>query len=533
MKIFIYRNTTVEPLFANHDAVFSGYDDISSWNVEVDAYVWFYMVPFKQDEKILIDEINFYSTNLGFLIKKIPSTKPFYIFTLGNSNHNSILTGNFSVYKAINKFNEDIIKLADKNNNIKVIDINDFLLKYSINELYDWKYYYISKMLINPVLSNDFQKWFSNQINSIKMTRKKCIVLDLDNTLWGGVLGEDGVEGIKIGETYPGNAYYDFQAALLELGKAGIILTVCSKNNEKDVIEAWDKHQNILIKKEHLAIYRINWNNKAENIRDIISQLNIGADSVVFIDDNPTERELVKQFIPQIEVPDFPDHPYKLPEFIKEITEKFFRIYSLTKEDKIKTIQYKNNAEREKFKKGFNDYFEYLKSLNIKVFIAKAESATVPRIAQMTQKTNQFNLTTKRYTETDINEYIKKDFLIFTLKVVDRFGDNGITGLIIINTQEDVPDIDTFLLSCRILGKNIEEVFLKEVLKTLFNNGYNKVTSTFIKTLKNEQVEDLYDRFGFKLQLNQNNKIKRYELKISEFDYNRNDIYTINIKDNE
>lgn len=182
---------------------------------------------------------------------------------------------------------------------------------------------------------------------------KKCLVLDLDNTLWGGVLGEDGVEGIQLGNIYPGLAFYDFQKGLLELYKSGVILAVCSKNNESDVLECWTKHPSILINKKHLSSYRINWVDKPTNIRAIADELNIGLDSIVFIDDNPVERERVKFELPMVSVPDFPEQPYLLPDFLKSVHFQYFQIYQLTDEDQKKTEQYKTNVKRKVFSQKF------------------------------------------------------------------------------------------------------------------------------------------------------------------------------------
>jgi FkbH-like protein len=181
----------------------------------------------------------------------------------------------------------------------------------------DWKYYYISQSLITPKLNASFNEWFERKLAAIQGKRKKCLVLDLDNTLWGGILGEDGIEGIKISDTYPGLAFRDFQESILEAANNGVILAVCSKNNEEDVLDVWEKHPYLILRQKHISAYRINWQDKATNIQELADELNIGLDSMVFIDDNPAERTRVQQTIPEVVVPDFPEHPHQMSAFFK------------------------------------------------------------------------------------------------------------------------------------------------------------------------------------------------------------------------
>lgn len=531
MKFFIFRNTTVEPFFIDFKASFSGYEDISSVPTDVDGYIWFYLLPIKQDSFLLSQEVFSYYNNLELIVNEISPAKPLYIFTFATLYENNVETGDYKLQEAINLVNNKIYLLSGNKKSIRVIDIQMFFSKFQAIQLIDWKYYYLSKILLNPKLAGSFNNWLNAQINAIEMKRKKCLILDLDNTLWGGVLGEDGINGIKTGGDYPGNAFLDFQKSILQLHNAGVILAVCSKNNEADVIEAWAKNPFILIRPEHLATYRINWNNKAQNISEIIEQLNIGSDSVVFIDDNPTERELVKQFLPMVEVPDFPVQPYMLPVFIKEVTQKYFSIYRLTDEDKAKTKQYQANNERELFQHSFSNFSDYLSSLEMDLMIQSASEITIPRIAQMSQKTNQFNLTTKRYTEADIYAFLEKGCWVYTISVKDRFGDSGITGLIIIqlNNENRTAEIDSFLLSCRILGKGIEHAFINAMLNKLKGAGFEYVNASYVRTLKNEQVRSFYENLGFEiLNLHDNNEeLKKYTLKLDEKEFEVKPFYKI------
>jgi FkbH-like protein len=409
--------------------------------------------------------------------------------------------------------------------NLKVIDFHEFTSRYTARDLFDWKFYFISQMGLNPALHKDFKAWFDSKMESIALKRKKCLVLDLDNTLWGGVLGEDGIDGIQIGGDYPGKAFLYFQEALLELSKSGVILTICSKNNEQEVLEVWNKNPFLILKKENFATYRINWKDKATNIKELAEELNIGLDSFVFVDDNTTERELVKQLLPMVEVPDFPEQPYELPAFFQKLVNKYFKVYSITDEDKKKTQQYKANASRAQEQRSFGDFKEFLKSLNIQITIEEANEFNIQRIAQMTQKTNQFNLTTRRYTDADVRLFMKEGWKIWCLSVADKFGDNGITGCIMVNENQ----IDTLLLSCRILGKGIEFAFVKKVLALLKDIGISELTATFIPTAKNAQVASFYDKCGFELGTEKEG-VKYYSLSLSDANLAIEDYYHITVK---
>ncbi len=307
--MYVFRNNTIER-FLPKDYLFSGYDDISSIPEQIDSYLWFYQAPIKYNQQMIVDEISGYVKKLKFVLSCIDSSKTIVVMTMDTIYGMAFTDDDYRVTKAVDQYNENLYELAKSHNNMKVIDIKDFTCLYKNEDLIDWKYYFISQMGLNPRLSNDFQHWWQKKLDSIALKRKKCIVLDLDNTLWGGVLGEEGIEGIKIGGDYPGKAFLYFQNALLELSKSGVILTVCSKNNENDVLDAWDKNPFMVLKKENFAAYRINWKDKASNIKELAEELNIGIDSFVFVDDNPTERELIRQMLPMISTPEFPVHPY-------------------------------------------------------------------------------------------------------------------------------------------------------------------------------------------------------------------------------
>jgi len=523
MKTFVFRNNTIENLFGTKDTEYSGYDDISRVPADASEYIWCYQVAASPDIKLLTNEVQSYWDKFLLVYKQIPEEKDIIACTIVDVASISYISDDFSLRNAAADFNRQLTEFASSHSNVKVADMDEFLCQYPRKDWTDWKYFFISQMIFSPQLTLPFRKWWKRKTEEFSLRRKKCLVLDLDNTLWGGILGEDGIDGIKIGGDYPGKAFLYFQKALAELVRCGVILTVCSKNNEPDVLEAWEKNPFMVLRKDSFSAWRINWNDKAGNIRELAQELNIGLDSMVFVDDSPAERELVRQALPMVEVPDFPDQPYRLPEFFRMLVERWFRIYSVNDEDRQKTAQYKANAQRSEAKAHFTDFNEFLKSLDMELTVRKLDEFSLPRVAQMTQKTNQFNLTTRRYTDGVIKAFVSEGWIIYTLSVNDRFGDSGITGAIMVT-----PDgrIDEFLMSCRVLGRGIESAFIRRVLSMLRERGITRVSAEYIPTLKNAQVKDFYDRCGFTLT-EEKDGIRHYEAVIADLNLQLEDYYHI------
>ena len=310
--------------------------------------------------------------------------------------------------------------------------------------------------------------------------------------------------------------------------KKGIILAVCSKNNLADVQELWNNNPNNLINDKVLSAYRINWQNKAENIKSIAEELNIGTDSFVFIDDNPIERGLVKEFLPEVEVPEFPTKPYELVDFFWKVYNEYFTAYELSNEDLKKTEQYKENFFRNESKKVFANMDDYLRSLDIVVDIIPANDGNISRLAQMTQKTNQFNLRTQRYTEEDLKTKMNNGSHVFCANVKDKFGDNGITIECIVEEGKEDLFLDTYLLSCRILGRDIEKITLLSIIQKLMEQTGKSIKAEYIPSKKNAMTKEFLEKVGFVLD-------KETEDGVKEYSFNPNqkieikDYYTINI----
>jgi len=513
MSNFVFRNYTLEYLFGKGYS-FSDYNSSLVYDKGAENYFWFYQYPVKENSQSIINELDDLRSRLNLLVSDLEESKTLYLFTIEFISNFSFINSNLDLVKSVEDYNNYLEEIAKSRSNTYLIDIRNFYRKYNSDDIIDWKFYYTSQIIINPKLGRAFKKWLHIQIDAINFKRKKCLVLDLDNTLWGGILGEDGQEGIACGNAYPGNIYRDFQNLIKEASKTGIILAVCSKNNDRDVLEVWDKHPELVLRKNDFAAYRINWNNKAQNITELSHELNIGLDSMVFIDDNPVEREIVRTAIPEINVPEFPDKNYLLPQFFRDVYEQYFQVYKVNNEDVSKLEQYKTNAKRAELKANL-DIDQYLRSLDTEITIEKANKYTVPRIAQMTQKTNQFNLTTKRYTESDIRNLIDNGSLIYTLSVKDKFGDSGITGLVIFKPIEQLLRIDALLLSCRVLGRDIEFTFIKSILNQLYNR-FTQIESQYIPTLKNRQVEFYFEKIGFEISETIDEGGKRYSYLLKE-----------------
>ncbi len=338
---------------------------------------------------------------------------------------------------------------------------------------------------------------------------RKCLVLDCDNTLWGGIIGEDGLDGIALGPDWPGREFVDFQKAILELYAQGVILAINSKNNEADVLEVLRTHPHMLLKEHHFAGICINWNPKPQNMETLAEAMNIGLDSLVFVDDNPAERQLMRQMLPGVETLDLPANPALYAKALRETT--FFAAGALTAEDKQRGAMYAAQRQRTQLEKTAVSLDDYLKSLEMVCSIRTAEDKDIKRIAQLTQRTNQFNLTTRRYTEAEIRQmHNSPDWTLYVLGLADKFGDNGTVGLALVQTKpkassasdtmantEPAWQIDTFLMSCRVIGRQAEDALVDRICRDAVAAGVQTLTAEYIPTQKNALVADFWTQMGF------------------------------------
>ncbi|TRZ52987.1 HAD-IIIC family phosphatase [bacterium] len=321
------------------------------------------------------------------------------------------------------------------------------------------------------------------------MNTKKCVVLDLDNTLWGGIVGEDGFDGITLSVTHPGSSFIAFQQALLDLYHRGIILAINSRNNFDDAIQVIRSHPNMILKEPHFAAMRINWNDKAQNIIELAKELNIGLDSMVFFDDDPTNRASVKELLPEVEVPELPMNPDEYAKFLLSLP--YFPSEATTNEDKMRGSLYVTERLRSEAEKSFPNREEFLKSLGLELRIFEDEPTSIARLSQMTGKTNQFNVNKIPLSEEEIQEFIRHpEYKVFYGSVTDRFGTHGITNFAVVKKDGETWNIDHFLMSCRVIGRGIEEAFLSEIIQSAKKQGIDHLTLTFVPTEKNAPAEE-------------------------------------------
>ena len=406
----------------------------------------------------------------------------------------------YGLKNIIYKINDKLFNEFQANNSSKVFiyDFNQFVSKFGEKNIFNYKQFFSGDIKISTEYIPKFVNEIMGYVYAISGITKKCIVLDLDNTLWGGVIGEDGFDNIKLGDNPVGRSFVEFQKRLLALNKRGIILAINSKNNFDDAMEVIQKHPNMILKEEDFACVKINWDDKVVNLQKIAEELNIGLDSMVFFDDDPLNQEYVKNSLPGILVVDLPKDSSQYPQIITEMKE--FDVLKITEEDTKRNDMYFEQKKRKEFEDQVGNYGEFLKQMNIEVEIKKADSFSIPRISQLTLKTNQFNLTTKRYHEEEVSKFSSSDDkIIECVQVSDKFGDNGITGTYIVekkNIEEWI--IDTFLLSCRIMGRGVEEIMINQIIENARLSGVKRIKGEFIPTAKNKPAENFYKKLGFK-----------------------------------
>lgn len=355
---------------------------------------------------------------------------------------------------------------------------------------------YMASMRLGEAVLPELARYSMRFIKPLKGLTRKCVVLDLDGTLWGGIAGEVGPEGIHLGPTAPGIEYMDFQKALRNLTRRGILLAICSKNNPEDALPVIRNHPYMLLREEDFSAIRINWQNKADNLQEIAEELNIGLDALVFIDDNPNERELVRQLLPEVLTVELPTDPSRYRMTLEDLSD--FELLAITKEDEKRVAQYQTMRQRRALRSSTSSLEDYLHSLAIQVDIKVAEPEALPRLVQMFNKTNQFNLTTRRYQSADITCFLQaKDYKVYTMRVSDRFGDHGITGAAIIQKDEEYWTIDSFLMSCRVMGLSVETAFLSRIYQDADLAGIKTLVGIFIPTQKNKPVKEFYAQHGF------------------------------------
>lgn len=468
-----------------------------------------------KDVKEANDRITLWKQAFAALVKQITNI-PVFVSTIDirENRIKSLSERKFSL-ELEHEWYQFVQGLVEAHNNIYVFDLADRIAEMGRKLFYSNKMWYMSSM----PFSREGLTAVSNEVDKVLETafasRKKIIVLDLDNTLWGGVIGEDGIEGIELSDHKEGQRYYDFQRQLLEMKNRGIVLAVNSKNNEEDAENAIQNHPSMLLRDEDFVCRKINWDNKASNIKAMEEDLNLTEGGFIFVDDNPVERETVKDVCPNVLVPDFPADSTELLGFAEELWDGYCRPLKVLGEDLKKTQMYQNEARRKQEMSESLNLDDYIAKLEMVADIHKMRPEELERVTQLCNKTNQFNLTTKRYTQAEIKAIeANPDNAIYVVYSSDKYGDSGLISVLILLGDTVEVKIDTFLMSCRVMGRRLEEVILNELAAKY--SSKKRLVGEFIPTAKNVPVKDLYDRLGFGM-VSDNNGHKTYELNITDY----------------
>ena len=397
--------------------------------------------------------------------------------------------------------NNLLMKMARECRKIFVLHLDEVLAGQSLARAFDPRFFYVAKMRLGRAAMERLAEYYRRLLIAYLGLRKKCIVLDLDNTLWGGIVGEDGPENLVLGDDGLGRAFQDMQRILLHYHETGTLLAICSKNDEELALSVIRSHPGMKLRPNHFAAMRINWQDKASNLRAIANELNLGLDALVFLDDSEFERTEVRRRVPEVTVADLPADPSDYPAFVAQLP--YFDALTATEEDQRRGQMYVEDRQRRELEKHAISLEEFLRGLDIRVSVRHADRMLLPRLAQLTQRTNQFNLTTRRYTESDLCAMIcRGDWRLYSAQARDRIGDSGIIGAALIQLDKATATarLDTFLLSCRILGRGIESAFLASVLLDLEAAGFESVLAEFLPTKRNAIAKDFLPSNGFVLE---------------------------------
>lgn len=421
-------------------------------------------------------------------------------------NYNEIDDSVFGNYAAktessflfqLRKLNFDLMRFAASNNQFYLVDLSSIQNQVGRGFLFQSSVYINTEMVLSIDVLPAVATKTVDLIASLNGTVRKCVIIDLDNTTWGGIIGDDGMENIQVGSLGIGKAFSEFQYWIKKLKQRGIIVAVCSKNNEATAKEPFENHPDMVLRLEDIAVFTANWENKPDNIRQIQSILNISFDSMVFLDDNPFERNMVRENIPGITVPELPEDPADYLEYLYSLN--LFETISFTSADTDRTKLYQVEAQRSSIQQKFTNEDEFLQSLDMVSVVAPFNKFNTPRVAQLSQRSNQFNLRTVRYSESDIEALgSSADHQTFSFTLEDKFGDNGMICVIILKKEdEQTAFIDTWFMSCRVLKRGMEHFTLNTIVSAAKEKGVVYLKGEYLPTAKNAMVQDHYNQLGF------------------------------------
>lgn len=392
---------------------------------------------------------------------------------------------------------EKVEKLHADGHNVYILPVKDEITNIGRSKFYSSKMWYVGSMPYSMKGLSELNELILRYVGVTKGMHKKCLAVDLDNTLWGGVIGEDGANGIVLSGHKEGARYKDTQRILKKMKEQGVMLAILSKNNRDDVEPVFE-HPDMLLQHEDFVAEAINWEPKSVNIRQLAADLNIGLDAFVFLDDNPAEREAMREACPEVTVIDFPKDTSLLPEIVEKAYKDYFLSLEVTGEDTKKTAMYRAENQRKAEMSSAVSMDDYLKRLEMTMDIHMMLPEEEKRVTQLTNKTNQFNVTTKRYSEEEIHAFdLSENSDIITVHMADKYGDQGLVSVLILKYAGETVEIDTFLMSCRVMGRNAEIEIMSRVKQLLEKKKIQKVHATYLKTAKNAPVAELFDKLGF------------------------------------
>jgi FkbH-like protein len=412
--------------------------------------------------------------------------------------------GNFSarvdgsLRNAVARVNDRLRQLAAESANVYTVDLDYVASWLGKRAWFDERLWFHSRSFCHlealpPVVSQAMDIF-----RAVKGRSYKCVALDLDNTLWGGTIGDDGLEGIRLGDLGEGEAYVQFQTWLRELGSRGILLSVCSKNDPEKAREPFHSHPDMVLREDDVTCFIANWDNKADNLRELARRLNIGLDSIVFLDDSEFERNLVREFVPEVCVPELPSDPADFVPYLESLN--LFEATQFSEEDRQRRDFYRANVLREEQQTRFTNVNEYLASLTMEAAFERFDDLYLPRIAQLVQRTNQFNLTTVRHSNAELKSMMEDpEYFPYYVTLSDRFGDNGVISVVIGKRTDDRLELVTWLMSCRVISRRLEEFVLDELVEVARTADVRALRGTYIPTAKNSLVADHYEKLGFRL----------------------------------
>jgi FkbH-like protein len=415
-----------------------------------------------------------------------PSMPGFEVLDMGQASSGMM------AFNAISQFwTQEMAQLE----RVRLFDLHGLMLNAGISQAQDVRKWQLYRQPYTESFWQDIGHMLGRMIAAERISPKKCVVLDLDNTLWGGIIGEDRLEGIQLGDEFPGRAYRDFQRYLLYLKSKGVLLAVASKNNPDDAYEVFDKHDAMVLSRRDIAAFEIHWDSKVDSIKRVAKKLNIGLDSLIFVDDNPKEIGEVTERLPDVSCVLVPEELACLPGLLAETD--FFDFTEVTNEDRRRTEMMAADGIRQQAQETMSED-EFRKSLNLKIDVFAAEKQHLARVTQLINKTNQFNLTTIRRTQDEVEALaISNDALVMGMDIKDKYGDYGLVGVAILKKESNTCVIDTLLMSCRVLGRGAEDTFIAKLAEAATTLGCDEMRGKYTPTAKNAMVKDLYRRFNF------------------------------------